>query len=440
MVLVAMCMVALIAMAALSIDVVTLYLDREEAQRSADAAALAAARVISISGITGTADPDTDTTQWQGVCGTAGTATQVAQQIGALNAIGGVAPTVTVNYSVSGSASGTSDCSGLSQAFAINPTVIVQVRRTGLPTLFSRIWSSSTNSVSATAAAEVFNPSDSGGFTPGGQVIPVVPRCVKPFIVPDEDPTRAPGTHFMFRGNGRISSPGIASINAGIIGENFQLQNDCNGPGPSCSPSGLFQNPPGINTTTSPVGVYYVPAFISTTPPAVATPSCATNDFQSAIAGCDESTQYQCGTVNGANADLSSNRGSDISTATMCLTNLPTGNDILTPGTYPFQITAGSSNLIAPTNQLITTSNSIITVPVYDDRMGTRTRVPFSTTTTSPTITIEGFLQLFVNSVDPSNGNMNVTVMNVAGCGDNASTTAKAFGSSPVPIRLITPQ
>ena len=53
MVLVAIAMVAIISIAALSIDVITLYVAREEAQRSADAAALAAARVISISGMTG---------------------------------------------------------------------------------------------------------------------------------------------------------------------------------------------------------------------------------------------------------------------------------------------------------------------------------------------------------------------------------------------------
>jgi hypothetical protein len=31
-------------------------------------------------------------------------------------------------------------------------------------------------------------------------------------------------------------------------------------------------------------------------------------------------------------------------------------------------------------------------------------------------------------------------VLNVAGCGNNASTTQSAPGSSPVPVRLITPQ
>src|SRR5271165_4631531 len=53
MALVAICMVAILAMAVLSIDTVTLYLAREEAQRSADAAALAGARILSLSGMTG---------------------------------------------------------------------------------------------------------------------------------------------------------------------------------------------------------------------------------------------------------------------------------------------------------------------------------------------------------------------------------------------------
>ena len=76
MVLVALAMVAIIAMAALSIDVVTLYLAREEAQRSADAAALAAERVISLSGATG--DPGNTTGDWPAACTAA---TQVAQAV-----------------------------------------------------------------------------------------------------------------------------------------------------------------------------------------------------------------------------------------------------------------------------------------------------------------------------------------------------------------------
>src|SRR6266567_5166025 len=66
-VLVAVAMVAIIGMAALSIDVITLYLAKEEAQRSADEAALAAARILSISGITG--DPTNRAGNWGLICG-----------------------------------------------------------------------------------------------------------------------------------------------------------------------------------------------------------------------------------------------------------------------------------------------------------------------------------------------------------------------------------
>ena len=91
MVLVAIAMVAIIAIAALSIDVITLYLAREEAQRSADAAALAAARILSVSGITG--DPSNATTRWSAVCGgSSSVASQAAQAVGMQNSVGGPAP------------------------------------------------------------------------------------------------------------------------------------------------------------------------------------------------------------------------------------------------------------------------------------------------------------------------------------------------------------
>jgi Flp pilus assembly protein TadG len=425
MVLVALCMMALIAMAALSIDVVTLYLNREEAQRSADAAALAAARVISISGITGTADPTTDTSSWEAVCGTSGTATQVAQQVGSINGIGGSAPsTPTVTYSAQGATGGASDCSGLGQSFAINPSVTVQVKRTGLPTLFSRIWSRNTNTVSATATAEVYNPSDSDTIAPGGQDVPVAPRCVKPFILADEDPGNAGQQFVSPRRSGRIVTPGIRPTSgAGVIGENFTLTNNC-GTGATCN----LQN----TTQGSGMASYYVPALVNANP-AIAVPSCATDDYQDAVAGCDESTVYACGTVNGAYADLTRNRGVDASTATSCLINYP-NNDTLTTSIYPFQIIAGSGNPLFAQGQIVTASNSIITVPLFNDRAGT----PLSSGT-QPQVTIVGYLQLFVYSLD-TNGDLQVTVLNVAGCGDAASTTLSAAGSSPVPIRLITPQ
>src|ERR1700683_1157211 len=104
MVLVASAMVAVMAMAALSIDVVTLYLANAETQRSADTAALAAARILSISGMTG--DPTDNTNNWTAACTMA---TQVAQSVANQNIVGGAAPsivTVTFPNDPSGNCSG----------------------------------------------------------------------------------------------------------------------------------------------------------------------------------------------------------------------------------------------------------------------------------------------------------------------------------------------
>ena len=71
-------------------------------------------------------------------------------------------------------------------------------------------------------------------------------------------------------------------------------------------------------------------------------------------------------------------------------------------------------------------------MPIYD---GTVLQ-----STNQPTVTIVGFLQVFINQVN-NNGSFNVTVLNVAGCSNTATTsTPTVSGTSPVPIRLITPQ
>src|SRR3954462_12470640 len=109
MIFVALAMVAIISMAALSIDVITLYLAKQEAQRSADAAALAAGKVIALSGITG--DPNNGTGNWGAICGpddgTNGLATRVAKSVANQNLIaGGPVTTPTVSYSYGGTTSG----------------------------------------------------------------------------------------------------------------------------------------------------------------------------------------------------------------------------------------------------------------------------------------------------------------------------------------------
>jgi hypothetical protein len=429
MVLVVLAMVGIIAMAALSIDVVTLFLAREEAQRAADAGALAAARVISISGLTGTAGPDSGVPPWATICGgSASVASVMAQAVAQQNGVAGTAATVTVTYS-SGSAPPlpVPNCTAVigDDLLGLNPLVTVKVERDAMPTLFSRIWSRAAKSVSATATAEAFNPSNSSKFSPSGQVIPVTPRCVKPWIIPNQDPGNG-GLLVDNKRTGAIKNEGIWSgKGTGTVGEGFTLTDSCLGS--DCS--NMAGKTPGPGA--------YIPALVSGV--AAAVPSCADDsNYQKAIGGCDQSTVYACGTVNGSTADLTINpglAGGDTSVATQCLIHQSggAGQDALNVGApFPYPITAGSANPVVSANQLITASNSIVTLPIYDDSVGTLAG-------TQPAITIVGFLQVFIDGVDGA-GNLQVHVVNIAGCGNDASTTLSAPGSSPVPIRLITPQ
>ena len=458
MVLVALSMVAIVAMAAMSIDLVTLYLAREEAQRAADAGALAAARVISVSGITGTASPSTDTAHWRAICGAAGGwATQAAQAAAAQNSVGARPALVSVTYSDGTSA--VNDCSALSDTFAVNPMVTVQVLPVHIPSFFSRIWGKTGNDISASATAEAFNPSQSNtnGIVPGTSVTPVQPRCVKPWIVPNLDPNdgSCSGTGcnpFVSLTNGKIQNPGISPGGlglAGVIGESFWLYADCT---TTTAPCLVVPNPPRNNPVANISGVafsrnlQYLPG--ATSAPSQAVPGCASSgsNYEMAVAGCDQTTAYQCGQVvpnsgNPNTVDLSENPsgvGGDTAVGLACsLTNsstIPlTGQDQLrTTGTnpYPFVALAGDANPLGISGTPITSSVSIVSLPIYDQNGVT------ITTTTTP-VTIVGFLQVFINDVE-SDGSIRVTVLNVAGCG-NAATNPPVFGSSPIPVRLITP-
>src|SRR5208337_349339 len=161
------------AMAALSIDVVTLYTARGEAQLAADSAALAAARVLANSGAT--SDPnslsdDLMTSAW-------GLAQTVALQVAEQNQVGGTNLTAAQVILPPTGPGGTS----------ANPTVTVKVQVTTLPTFFARIWGTKFVTVGASATAEAYNPG-----TSGSGAIPVAPICVKPWLLPNIDPTSPP--------------------------------------------------------------------------------------------------------------------------------------------------------------------------------------------------------------------------------------------------------
>jgi hypothetical protein len=327
---------------------------------------------------------------------------------------------VNVNFLYNGTAVANCAFAGLN-GFGVNPQVQVQVIRAGLPTFFSRIWSRNTNSVSATATAEAFNSSGSGAFAPNG-IIPVNPRCVKPWIIPNSDP-KNPGNKFVNL-DGSITSPGIRLNGAGtgVIGENFPLTSACGGGG--------RRGRGGCNLTNNPPLAYsYIPAAVVAPVSAYPT-SCGSDDtFQEAIEGCDQNTQYACGVSGGASANLTTNPARDTTTAAQCLINND-GPDSLDTSSFPYQIQAGRANPVI-TSGVVTSSTSIATVPIYDGA---------TLQSNNPTITIVGFLQVFINQVN-FNGNLDVTVLNVAGCSNTATAlTPTVSGTSPVPIRLITQQ
>lgn len=442
MALVALALATIIAMAALSIDIGTLYQAKAEAQRAADAAALTAARLISISGLTGDPTNGNADGTWAAICGGATPyASQAAIKLAqATQNFVDAAPasTVTVTYGAGNTGGAAADCSTLGAAFGINPTVTVTVKRTNLPIFFAHVFSLfggtySGISVSATATAEAYNSSASGSG--GGNMIPVQPRCVKPWIIPNIDPGNpvAP-KYFVSPTDGSIGNPGVPP--AGVIGETFSISADCNPTIPGAC----------ALTTNPPPALSYIPALVSGTPGAVsAGASCSiTNTYQSAIAGCDQSTVYACGTPNGAQYDLTENPvypsapTGDTATAVACLINSGTGGqDTLLATSYPFKIEAGFSNPlvqqgIVNDNDVVTASSSIVSIPIYDSKVPPQVLPPPGTG-----ITIVGFLQVFINSVGGT-GNINVTVMNVSGCSNNATNTP-VNGTSPVPVRLITP-
>jgi len=434
--LVALAMFGVIAMAALSIDVGTLYQANAEAQRSADAAALAGARVLSMSGMTG--DPTNSSGLWGTACATAqDAATAVAKQ----NLVGGTAPAATVTFL----ATDGTNCASQGGAFGVNPEVTVKVIQATLPTFFARIFGRTGSSVSASATAEAFNPSASQAVT-GSDLIPVQPRCVKPWIIPNKNPI-AGRPRFVSAVDGTIQGAGIITngtgIGPGIIGQTLTLKADCSTTAALCDGTG-----PGWNTdpTISAAGTLrYVPGQVLGTP--VAVPTCANgNSYQQAVGGCDQTSPYQCGVQTGNSANttfvnLNENPivSSDTSTAVQCLIYQSSGApDFLNTNVYPYEIQAGFGNPLGVNGKVITSSNSIVTLPIYDIDGPTGSILTPDPSNQVP-VNIVGFLQVFLG---PSGGSdlQPITILNVAGCGNGINTIVSSqpeTGTSPVPVRLI---
>src|SRR5438067_9001853 len=194
-----------LAVAALAIDVVTLYVALGEVQRDADAVALVAAKAFVDSGVT--SDP-------------ANTSLQTLAENMATAGINAILP----QTKVAGAAPvlvGTPSFDFTT--YPGNPQVAVTLQRTGLPIFFARIWRRAAATVTASAKAEAYNPANSQTTT--GNYIPIEPKCVKPLLVPNKDPNN-PGAPF-------VLPTGVVS--AGVVNKQIILKDACQAGNPNAA-------------------------------------------------------------------------------------------------------------------------------------------------------------------------------------------------------------
>jgi hypothetical protein len=427
------------AMAALSIDIVTLYTARSEAQLAADAGALAGARVFANSGVT--SDAGRRSTR-----NARNLATMIATQVAAQNIVGGR----TLNP-VAGAGEIKVSFDQTDTAFDTNPHVTVQTQRTDLPTFFARIWGRTANTVTASATAEAYNPSGANASN-SGPAIPVAPSCVKPWLLPNVDPTQA-----------SASGPTIFSSSTGAITASTLVGKYWpNGPVATPNTNGIYSLcnagdcSVGKGGITPPLpGAYYPgdPASFSPTAAAPASCSGSFNSYQLSIAGCVQ-TPISCGTnPNNINIDINpyvavnGSRDADTVAAASCLihyVNGPGDSDSVDTATTqpPLQFVAGNQNPVVTAATNIMVSDSLVTIPVINTTPGFDPTNP---------VQIIGFLQVFLNpsasSTMPyapagtaSPYEMSAMIINMAGCGTSAAgQPIFGNGASPVAVRLITP-
>lgn len=428
--LVAMCMVGFVgAMAAFSIDAVTLYTARSEAQLAADSGALAGARVLANSGMTSASSMTVG-------ANAISIATTVAQQVAASNPVGGR------NLVVGGTCPGQEICVTINQAaanFISNPQVVVQVQRTDLPTFFARIWGRTAFTVKASATAEAYNPSNLQG-TGSGPGLPIAPMCVKPWLLPNLSPTAAGGPIFN-TDSGAIVDTTLLGWSPTFGGT--MLYAACTNCATASGTPAAWQYYPG---TTDPTGSFPAPSASS-----VSCTGCGgLTNYQLSIAGCVQ-TPISCTSSNGATkvtVDTSNytTRNTETAAAVDDLTHSTANEgdsiDTAAPTGGPFQFVAGADDPIVQSGAVssgseIMVSDSLVTVPVIDTS-------PANWPGTYPTVQIIGFVQLFLNPRGRRVGGsdeIDTKVVNLVGCGDGTGEATGnpilGNGSSAVAVRLI---
>jgi len=431
---VAISLLVLVTMAALAIDIASLYEAHAEAQRAADAAALAGARMFGTSSYT-----STTSLAFSDVCSTGGPGSTAAvnKQAEAAAKVNSIAGQPAVINGI--------QCDNTNVR---NPRVTVTVERVSSPTFFSKIWaiwgSTNVGTVKATATAEAYNAS--------GQSSPIALTNVKPWLLPNCDPggpfgpTACP-EYFINTADGSIRNGGV------FIGKILHLTRQPTGDvGGNGSGSGFTGN--SIKGVLSFYGLDYLEG------PAPACPSGCNNvnsgDTYIDNIACTSSLRFYCGQHIGpgthpeilVHVESQPISGQPTTDGTQCLihasgTGANQGQDEFSAGVPPVTITGGSNNpnlsLQVPN---ISRSDSVVTVMLYKgDNLCTDSSHNGSCVSGTPA-TVIGFLQLGVQETN-SGGSVDAVVLNAVGCSPDAVAAYQptnpvfAGGSSPIPVRLV---
>lgn len=390
---VAASLVLLLAISAFAIDLANFYLARAQAQRAADAAALAGATAFVNSGCTAAG------------CSAGGPqetlAMQQAEAVAAQNYIAGK-PAIIQNGDMS-----------FTYPTPQEPQITVTAGR-AVPTFFAKIFGIKAVNVSAKATAEAYNPS--GGDTSVGVA------CLKPFLVPNCDPvhTSPANPQCATSGQGYFFDPGTGQVEH---------------PG-SYSQGGIIGMPWALHSEAAP-SQWYLVGFNG------APPSSA-SALRNHIVECT-SAILTCGTT------LTTANGKKVGPVTQGVedlidaggTGLDQGQDSINTNVGPpFAILGGSNNptpdLRGKTFYNYGESPSVVTVPVYAGN---------ALTPGGSNVQIVGYLQVFIQDVihKGNDNEVDMVILNASYCGGSPGTgsggssnsTVVGNAGSPIPIRLI---
>jgi Tfp pilus assembly protein PilE len=396
LVVVALALVVIALLAGLAIDMVALYVARSEAQRAADAGALAGAEQFVNSGFTSGGITQAAVTTL---------ATNAATAMAEQNKMAGqtlTATNITVpppDFSRPG-----------------NPLITVQVSKP-VPTFFMNIIGLNNMTVATSATAEAYSPGKTAGTGPT-----VCAQCLKPFLMPNCDPNHlAPANP---------SCTGDANGNKGgyFVNPDGSLAN------PGNYPNGVVGEQWTLHTQQVPSHWYEVTLD--------GAQNKSPNGWQKQVTQCD-ADMISCGStltlLNGKGVGPNDEAVSCLITyGNGCTHQSATSTDTVTVnpgGDPPYTITAGAGNPFVPAGSTIQQSASIVTVPLYDGS---------DVNSGTATVTVVGYMQVFLQGISHKGNDdtITATILNVSSCGKGGSCaagsgTVTGGGQTFIPVRLV---